>query len=186
MARKSGRKKKQAVKLPVVGMCGSVVVVEMPNPYYRKADPDGPTNPRFIASPFNPRESYVGYLWTRKLIDEAQKRAGDRIRAAYERMGGSGASAIDYAREHVDGGQIAQAITDNHLIAASILRDSIRVLGPEGHNLVILIAGEGRWPGELFQDDNKRLRKIDAFKGCLDALSVHWGYKSRPFVARRA
>lgn len=153
--------------------------MEVDNPLYSRDHDESRTNPRRTMAQFDMRESYPGFLAARGWIDDGQKRAADRVRACYERLGGAGAKAIDYAKEHVDGGQIAQTVTDAHLDAASVLRHARSILGPEGYGLVIRYCGEGYWPKDFTH--NSPLDKTSySFRECLTALAEHWGWKTRP------
>lgn len=173
--KRPGRKRKQK---PIT-LAGHVSIVEVENPHYQRSHPESATNPRTIRSQFDMRESYAGFLHARGLINEAQKKAADRIRNAYERMGGVGAQAIDYSREVVDGGQIAQTVTDAHLDAARYLRQAFNHLGPEGYHLVVSFCGEGRWPKE-FSRSNQMPKPGVQFRSLLTALAELWNWKTRP------
>ncbi len=178
-ARKAGRKiKPRKVELSWIGP------VDVPNPYFNASQSESETNPKKTAVQFDMRESYPGYLWARGHIDDEQKRAADRVRAAYERMGGAGARAIDYSQTKVDGGQIAQTITLPQLTAAQDLRDAAMCLGPEGYNLVVSMCGEGKWPKE-FTRSNDIPNVGRKLRDCLTCLAEHWGWKMRPIRSMR-
>lgn len=155
------------------------VMVEVDNPDYQPQHAGASGNPRKSPATFNLRESYVGELAARRVITEGEKRAADRIRAAYEAMGGAGAGAIDYERVRVDGGQIAQTVTDRQLNASRTMRESINALGPQGHDLVIQIAGQGRRPVEFSRVKGRQDYISQRFRECLETLAEHWGYQSR-------
>lgn len=177
--RRAGRKIKQK-KVSL----SWIVTVDVDNPHFSRSHAESPSNPKATPAQFDMRENYAGYLWARKHIDDAEKRAADRVRAAYERMGGAGARAIDYSREQVDGGQIAQTITDAHLLAAADLRHIHTVLGPEGYHLVVSFSGEGKWPKE-FSRENDMPRPGQLFRQCLAALAESWGWKTRQIRVMR-
>lgn len=177
--KRPGRKPKPAPVTLAEYARASVTVIEVDNPLYNRAHGPDKTNQQHIPVAFNMRESYVGWLFARGLIDGGEKRAADKVRQAYERMGGAGASAIDYGREHVDGGHIAQTITDSHLLAAGVLRDALSWLGQEGYSLTMKLAAEGRWLAELSNDERRREFLGNRFRECLDTLAVNWGFKMR-------
>lgn len=178
-ARRPGRKIK-----PKKVSLSWVTIVDIENPHFSRSYAASASNPAKTQAQFDMRESYAGYLWARGHIDDAEKKAADRIRHAYERMGGAGAKAIDYGKEQVDGGKIAQTITDDHLMAASWLRAAHDVLGPEGYNLVVSFCGEGKWPGD-FSRSNDFSGPGKTFRKCLAALAEVWGWKSRPTRSMR-
>ncbi len=157
--------------------------VMVDNPYFNPAAPADRTNPPKIRARVNRRESYPVYLFHRRTIDEAEFIAAKRACAAYEAIGGAGARAIDYSRQPVDGGQIAQTVTEAQLYASQTLHQMLAVLGSEGYHLTINLAGAGLWPRDLAGADAQRKRAnyiAERFKECLDVLAVHWGLKRRP------
>lgn len=176
MAKRTGRKRRtKKIKLARV----TITEIEVENPHFQKEHDISRSNPTHIKATYNPKESYVGYLWQKKNITDAEKWAGDRVRQAYEAMGGSGAPAMDYTRLKVDGGGSSDPITERQLKAASILLESSRALGPEGHDLVIVLAGEGLWPKDLTLDKEKRRFMSMRFRECLETLAVYWGKQGR-------
>lgn len=160
-----------------------ITIIKVEDPNYQREHHGAKGNTKDIDVQFNMRESYVGFLFARGLIDAGEKQAGDKIRQAYERMGGKGASAIDYTKEHVDGGQIAQTITDGHLLASATLREALGWLGPEGYDLTLKLAGECLWPKDVASNARQEYAGL-RFRECLDTLAVNWGHKMR--VQRRA
>jgi hypothetical protein len=173
--RRTGRKRQAAITLPAV-----VTVIEIDNPLYNRAHDGDRTNPKRITAAYNPRESYVGFLHAKSIIDDAEFQAGVIIRAAYEDMGGVGARAIDYTREHVDGGGIAQTISDRHLKASRTLQEARKVLGEDGYNITIKLAAQGLWPKDLRPNDVKAREVLGTrLRECLDILAVLWGKKKR-------
>lgn len=176
MAKRTGRKRKtKKIKLAQV----SFAEIKVENPHFQKEHDISQSNPTHIKANYNPKESYVGYLWQKKIITDAEKWAGDRVRQAYEAMGGSGAPAMDYTRLNVDGGGSSEPITEQQLQAGSILVEASRSLGPDGHDLVIKLAGEGRWPHELTKDKEQRRYMSMRFRECLETLAVAWGRQGR-------
>lgn len=180
LSRRTGRKRRPApVTVPHV-------MKEVDNPHYSRAHDGDRSNPKRIKAAYNPRESYVGLLHQRGKISDSERRAGDKVRQAFEMMGGVGAQAMDYTREPVDGGGIPDPITDRQLRAGRTLREVHDVLGPAGHDLVIRIAGEGRWPRDLTSDQERQRYLSLRLRECLEHLAVHWGYQVRRIVAVRA
>lgn len=155
-----------------------IITVSVDNPYFSASHGESSTNARQIRAQFDARESYAGFLWSKGTIGNDQRKAADRVRHAYERMGGAGAPAMDYGREIVDGGQVAKTITESHLAASATLRECLACLGPEGYDLVIKLAAEGHWPRELWRNNTEhyRRKKAETFRRCLTLLAELWGY----------
>ncbi len=64
-------------------------------------------------------------------------------------MGGKGASAIDYGREHVDGGKAGDPITERQVNAGKELARCRVLLGVRLYGLVSAVCGypgQGAWP----------------------------------------
>jgi hypothetical protein len=128
---------------------------------------------------FNSKEDYISRLWGRGEINDGQKLAADRIRAAFEAMGGSGAGGIDYEKTRVDGGSPSEPISDRSLRAADTMRQSVLCLGPVGHVLIINIAAQGMIPTKMSLSDYRRRAIKAEFMDGLEALAVQFGYQTR-------
>lgn len=174
--RRAGRKRKQQITLPKV----EIAVIEVDDPYFDPKTPESRSNPRKMKATINARESYAMWLYARRHIDHAELLAAKRIRGAWERLGGAGARAIDYSRERVDGGAAPQTISDDHLLAARILKDALSTLGPAGYDLTIKLACMGLWISDLSSREAQQKYLGMRFRECLDSLAAHWGYKIRP------
>ena len=163
---------------PKVTAGAGFIMIEIDNPLYQAAHDGKSANPRKIQAAYNYRESYVGFLFGKGTISEADKRAGDRVRQAFETMGGAGAQAIDYSRTKVDGGKIADPISVRQLEAGATLREVHQRLGPEGHDLVIKLCGECRWPKDLSPSGERQRYYSMRLRECLETLAIHWGFRS--------
>lgn len=131
--------------------------------------------PRKIPAVVNVRESAVGTLAARKLIDPGQAEAATRFRKHWEATGGAGAQAIDYSRDKVDGGQIADPIDVSQMQAARKLAEAERVLGERNYELVRRVCGEGAAMTEIFTEKRDRLTATDNLRASLDDLARIWG-----------
>lgn len=131
--------------------------------------------PRKVKATVNVRESAVGTLAARKLIDASQAQAAVRFRRHWEAVGGAGAQAIDYSRDKVDGGQIADPIDIQQMRAAKHLAEAERTLGERNYALVRSVCGEGRAMAELYQEKRDRLTATDNLRMSLDDLARIWG-----------
>ncbi len=165
-------KKRRAKKEPEM----ATAVVDNPN--YSRAHDGDRTNPRFITVAINPRESAIGTMLSRKLLDEAQARSATRFRALWEALGGKGAGALDYSKEHVDGGKIPEPINLRQMQAGIELKRCREMLGERGYKLVSQVCGEGYQVSELVVGKRAQLSLMDALRGFLDDLCEMWGYST--------
>ena len=149
------------------------------NPLWSRDHDGDRANHRYEDVKVNVRESLTGVLASRGLIDAAQARAAVRFRALWEAMGGSGAGAMDYTREPVDGGGAVEPISERQMRAGKELWACRELLGLRGYTLVSRVCGEGQ---SLYDIGSKRREKdsaVDALRGFLDDLAEMWGYSTR-------
>ncbi|QPB21336.1 hypothetical protein [Rhizobium sp. 007] len=151
----------------------------VPNPYFSRAHPADSANPRKIAAVVNIRESAITTLASRGVLDAAQVAAADRVRALFEAMGGKGASAIDYGREHVDGGKVRDPITERQVNSGKELARCRALLGARLYGLVSAVCGEGYSLTELLVSKRERLTAADMLRMGLDDLAGLWGIATR-------
>lgn len=152
---------------------------EIDNPYFARDHAQSRTNPRTIVATVNIKESAISTLVARRLINRAQEQAANRFRMLWEAMGGKGTGAIDYAREHVDGGPIADPISLSALNAGTELKRCRVLLGARGYDLVCKVCGEGLALTEISQVKRDRLTAADNLKAALDDLAEMWNLKVR-------
>jgi hypothetical protein len=155
--------------------------VTIDNPYFARGHPISASNPERIAAVINVRESAITTLYARGKIDDAQKEAADRFRSLWETLGGKGASSIDPAREHVDGGKMPEPISERQVRAATELAKARLELGARGYWLVARICGEGCSLAEAMGSQRKRdaLTAADNLRACLDDLAALWRLATR-------
>ncbi|MDV4163092.1 hypothetical protein R1538_18380 [Rhizobium leguminosarum] len=154
-------------------------VTEVPNPYYSRAHLTDATNPRTIPAVINVRESAITTLATRGVLDPAQVAAADRFRRLWEAIGGKGAGAIDYGKEHVDGGKARDPITERQANAGKELAKCRELLGVRLYGLVSAVAGEGFALTEIFEGKRERLTAADMLRMALDDLAELWRLATR-------
>ncbi len=158
-----------------------VAMVENPN--WSRAHDGDKANPRYISVPFNHRESAISALAAKGVLDAAQVAAAVRFRGLWEALGGSGAKAMDYSKEPVDGGGTSEPISDKQLRAGADLKrasDALKkVHGLYAYRLVSHIAGEGRSIHELTETRRQRDTMTDNLRAYLDVLSDLWGYSGK-------
>lgn len=178
MATRAAKKKPEFVSQHIeIGMA------EIENPNWSRAHDGVRTNVRYVQQPINIRESAITTLAAKGVIDEAQTAAADRFRALWERMGGAGAGALDYSREPVDGGGIAEPITIRQLEAGFELRAArdalLKAHGEYAYRLVGYIAGQGMSIHELTETRRQRDTMTDNLRSYLDVLAVLWKFSTR-------
>ncbi|MQV11224.1 DUF6456 domain-containing protein [Sinorhizobium meliloti] len=153
---------------------------EVPNPYFSRAHAADTSNPRTIPAVVNVRESAVTTMASRGVLDAAQVAAADRFRGLFEAMGGKGAGAIDYSREHVDGGKSREPITEGQMNAGQELARCRDLLGARLYGLVCAVAGEGRALHEVVgKGKRERLTAADMLRMGLDDLATMWRLATR-------
>lgn len=176
MARK---KKKKPISLSKI----SVGVATVENPDWRP-DRDGEKAfPRMVSVPINTRESAIGTLVARGQLNPAQALAADTFRRHWERMGGKGASAMDYSRVVVDGGPIADPMNPGQIEAGKQLHKAFKALtkahGLYAYRLVSYIVGDGYSMHDLAQTRRQRDTMTDNLRTYLDCLAEEWGFAKR-------
>jgi len=151
-------------------------VMKVENPMWSRDHHGDRTNPKYIEVSANPRESSITAMKIRGVLDEAQAEAATKFCRLWETMGGKGASAIDYSKEPVDGGRIAEPINIAQMEAGRELKRCRLLLGERGYRLVSLVCGEGYQVSELADGKRAQLSLMDALRGFLDDLAVQWRY----------
>ncbi|MET3899686.1 hypothetical protein ABIB57_003648 [Devosia sp. UYZn731] len=151
-----------------------LAVGEVDNPHFTADHAESTTNPKRIKVVKNLRESAVETLFARGKLDEAQKRAADRFRATWEACGGT-VGAMDYARQHVDGGGARDPISERQLDAGKVLRACRDILGQRNYDLVIKVAGQGLSFSDITNVERVRNTTADNLRDALDDLAKMWG-----------
>lgn len=106
------------------------------------ADPFQPHGPKLTVLK-NIRTTPADYLHSKGRIDDALKAVADRYQALHDRAEIGGARAIDYSRPKVDGGRLAEPLTQ---AVADARFELIRVhqeLGKVAAVMLRLVIGEG-------------------------------------------
>lgn len=155
-----------------------IVTRDVDNPYFAPEHPVSRSNPRQTAATINVKESAVETMFARGVLDMSQKRAADRFRQTWEAMGGAGASAMDYAREVVDGGRTPDPINERQIDAGKSLAACRARLGARMYDLVCKICGEGLALDEICQSKREKLTAADNLRHSLDDLAEIWNLKT--------
>lgn len=150
------------------------------NPLWSRSH-DGETwNPRFTDATVNARESAVVALWAKKALDDAQYRAGLKLTRLYEQIGATGAKAIDYSREYVDGGLIQRSISDEQVSATDEINGAFEAVKKEygvyGWRILSYACGVGLHVREMAGSRRSRDTLTDNLRLYLDCLAKHWGF----------
>lgn len=155
------------------------------NPMFSRSHVEGKQgNIRMVTVITNVRESGIATLAAKGLLDMSQVAAADKFRQLWETMGGAGAGAIDYTREHVDGGPAREPITERQAAAGRELArvrgtDKVPGLGKHGFELVTMIAGQRNSLHELYTTRRERDTAADMLRVYLTQLAVMWGFGGR-------
>lgn len=158
---------------------------EVDNPLYSRDHDGEKTNPRKTTAMVNVRESSIEYLYSRSMIDDCQRMAGGKFRMYWEAAGGNGAKAIDYGKEHVDGGSALTPISDTMAIAGQELKMCRNILGIRGFDLMEKVAGQGLMIADLSKARSERDAFMFMLKDGLDLLAHAWGYRTKVAKVRR-
>lgn len=170
-------KKKRPVSLSKI----ELVPATVENPYWRPDLEGENAVPRTVTAMINVRESTVSFMASRKdkngkpLLSMSQVYAATEYRRHWENAGGRGAQAIDYSRDAVDGGKIAEPINVIQMESARNLADARAYLGRRAYLLVQNICGEGRSLQDLYCRKRDQLTQADNLRAALDDLCELWG-----------
>lgn len=156
-----------------------IVDRDIENPMWSRVHDGDKTNPRLIRGQVNTLESPISYLASKGVLEPHQVAAADIFRQLYERVGGSGAKAMDYTQPFVDGGNVARSPLREGLRHAGLelvsAHDALdKAYGLYGYRLVCYICGEGRHIRELTATRRQETTMIDNLKAYLDCLAEHW------------
>lgn len=155
-------------------------VTTVDNPLFSKSHvEDKHGNIRRISAVINIRESGIATLAAKGKLDAAQVCAADKVRQLWETMGGAGAGAIDYSREHVDGGPSREPITQRQVSAGKEVARIRNLVGKHGFELVIMIAGRGLSLHEVYTTRRERDTAADMLRVYLTQLAEMWGFAGR-------
>lgn len=126
------------------------------------------------------RNDPLARLHSHRQIDEAQYQAGRAFQSDWEKAE-RGPRAVDPTREHVDGGQRREPITEGQRKAVLRLNRAERELGADGSALVHDVLVQGMTMEQVGQRRglcSKRWSDYFArrFRECLDRLALLYGF----------
>lgn len=132
------------------------------------------------------RSDPIAALWKKRHIDDCQYKAGRKWQEAYELAEIGGARAIDYTRDKVDGGQIAQpTVSDRQARAVDKLSQASEALGAYGASIVFDVLACHM---TIAETANRRMMTSEAelkyvgrrFRECLDTLAIVFNLATKP------
>lgn len=127
------------------------------------------------------RDDPLAGMLSRAQIDQAQYEAGRRWQRHHENSEIGGISAIDPAKEAVDGGKMAEPITDRQITAFRQLIAARNELGQDGNDLITEILGScvSITDAAISRGLNSKDGKAYVgrrFRECLECLAILWGF----------
>lgn len=142
---------------------------------------DDPYEPgQAVTAAVNIRHDVLMFMLNRKAIDLAEYAAGQKFRALMERAGLTGAKAVDFSREPVDGQAAARDMAVPAIEAAKELARAFDAIGADRYRVVWQVVGfnSPEWftpPGER-RDWRARKRANALLKLTLNELAKLWGF----------
>lgn len=174
------RKKQQKKPKPdfIVSPKAVCIAVEVDDPYFNRAHDGAVGNTRKISAAYNMMESPISYMIAKGQVDQGQGKAGLKFRRIFEMAGGTGAQAMDYTKEPVDGGSFADPITERQWRAGQELRETHAVLGASGYDLVRDVCGRGFFIKDIHSTKRRQTEAGQRLQECLTTLSQFWGFET--------
>jgi len=126
------------------------------------------------------RDDPLGWMHSRRQIDDAQLAAGRKWQKLHEISTIGPISAIDPAKEAVDGGEMREPLTNLQIDAFKELSKVSRELGEFGGALVRAVLGRGLSVASAAAEFNFSSKYETEYIGrrfreCLETLAIHWG-----------
>ena len=161
-----------------------VVTAEIDNPDWRPDREGDRAFPRKHPASRNVRESEIAFLHARKAIDDSQLAAGDMFRKLFEAMGSSGARAIDWRREAVDGGRLPDPIGQHAIDAGKKLASAharlTAVHGEYSWRIVTYVCGQSKSvQHDLTYTRREKEAMLENLRMYLNVLAGHWGFSTK-------
>lgn len=154
-----------------------IVEADIPNPNHNPAHAGKAGNPATIRVSVNAGESPIAWYYHHRSqtgFDELHLRAGDKFRRLYERVGGSGVQAMDYAKEPVDGGRVSDGMTEARHDAGKQLAEAHKEIGEKSYRIVEAVCGDRAWLKQLFPNRKDARGKMQELKAALEKLGKLW------------
>lgn len=168
-------------EVPDVGSEEALGTVKIFDPYEERAWRDGHSaRPVARVKVVSLRDDPLGRLHARGQVDEAQYVAGRKWQEYHHDAEIGTIKAIDTTRDVVDGGAMADAMTDRQFKAIGKMARYDRVLGQEGCALVRLILGQRMFIPQVMAmhgETSERMSRYfsQRFQECLETLAKEMG-----------
>lgn len=134
----------------------------------------------------NVRHDALEHMHARRQITDAEKVAGDRFVCLCEMASIGGARAVDYSRTPVDGGRIADNLSDQVMSATKELAEVRKCLGETGMRILEMVLVSGLTIRQVAAADaytaNRKRSELYAgrrFKEALGDLALMWAARGR-------
>jgi hypothetical protein len=126
------------------------------------------------------RDDPLADLHARHMIDEAQYHAGREFQRHFEAVE-SGARAIDFTKEAVDGGRNYEGITDSRMQSSDMLKVSYARLGLNGQVIVHEVLVHNMTRKQMAESRGLVGKRWEEYYGmrfreCLDTLALVYGF----------
>lgn len=153
-----------------------VVAVEIDDPYGERGDK--------IVAFRSLRDDPLARLHCRKMIDEAQYSAGKDYRRDLELAEIGNVRAIDPAKEFVDGGKLAEPLSETQRKASARLIEAGRMMGLFQESIVRAVFRDNLFPGQVavyrgFRSQRDQDHYARLFREALEVLASFYGYAGR-------
>jgi hypothetical protein len=165
-------------KVFVVNSHAEICIREIDDPEYRREHDGAKANTKTRQSAYNMRESPIAYMIAKGQVNQAQGEAGLHFRRIFEMAGGTGAAAMDYTKEPVDGGGFTDPLTERQWRAGKELSEAHAKLGTAGYELVRDVCGNGYFIKDLHATKWKQTLNGKLLRESLTTLAQFWGYET--------
>lgn len=130
----------------------------------------------------------VDYMFERKRIDAAQKKAADKfLKNWLILMASAGCASRDYSRPFVDGGKIsginAKALQSRLDIQKEMSKIK-EILGVNGYELVETVVCKEIMISRIAKNQRRQNYLAERFYECLDCLAGYWSFFDRSSIVR--
>lgn len=142
----------------------------------------------------NAREHSLTYMHHLGRLTDEQLIAGNLFRRHYEAATVGGVTGLDYSRIRVDGGVVAEPLTERMQDAHRWLREASKIpgIGPVGFSLLQRVAGDGEGIASVARSWPHSKASVQRMEGyisgrlteCLDMLVEYYGLVAKGRVTK--
>jgi len=157
----------------------NTTVLEVDNPHYSPEHDGRADNPKKVNARINTAESPLLWYHARKHIDDVHLRAGSDVRRFVEAAGQSGAKAIDFTKEIVDGsGAVSDEVVIRFDAAEHLVRIS-RLMSADEYRFLRKVCAESIPVRQIAINKRHGAELLDRLRGLLDVVAEYRGYGRR-------